>query len=239
VLVDCAFGEVAIAEIAEAARAAGVGRLFILFSPTERRALNSETLRRFHGWLVKPVRSASLLARFAPHSQRAGAEAPRARDAAPKLEGVQVLLAEDNEISRRVALKHLERHGARVTCAGDGDEACRLANESAHDVIILNIRMPVLDGLAAAGRIRSTEGAGRRTPLICADRKRLRRRQTGRDRGRHRLFYRQTGRPLRLGCADRDCAGTDAQRRVAAARVLKGNNVCHIPFSSNSYDHLR
>jgi len=138
--------------------AAGVGRQFILFSPTERRALNSETLRRFHGWLVKPVRSASLLARFAPASQSLGADAPRARDAAPKLEGVQVLLAEDNEISRRVALKHLERHGARVTCAGDGAEACRLANESSYDAIILDIRMPVLDGLAAARRIRGTEG---------------------------------------------------------------------------------
>jgi hypothetical protein len=158
VLVDCALGEGAIAQIAEAARAAGVGRLFILFSPTERRALNSETLRRFHGWLVKPVRSASLLARFAPASQSLGADAPRARDAAPKLEGVQVLLAEDNEISRRVALKHLERHGARVTCAGDGAEACRLANESSYDAIILDIRMPVLDGLAAARRIRGTEG---------------------------------------------------------------------------------
>jgi CheY-like chemotaxis protein len=64
----------------------------------------------------------------------------------------------DNEISRRVALKHLERHGARVTCAGDGAEACRLANESSYDAIILDIRMPVLDGLAAARRIRGTEG---------------------------------------------------------------------------------
>jgi response regulator NasT len=45
-----------------------------------------------------------------------------------------------------------------VTCAGDGAEACRLANESSYDAIILDIRMPVLDGLAAARRIRGTEG---------------------------------------------------------------------------------
>jgi hypothetical protein len=73
----------------------------------------------------------------------------------------------------------------------------------------------------------------------CTHCQRVRRRQTGRDRGRHRLFYCETRRPLRLGCADRNRAGTDAQRRVAAARVLKGNNACHIPFSSNPYDHLR
>jgi signal transduction histidine kinase/CheY-like chemotaxis protein len=166
VLVDCAFGQSSTMAIAAAARQAGAKRVFILFSPTERRALRSDMLRRFDGWLVKPVRSASLLARFAPDLQQAGSEHHSARAAAPKLEGVQVLLAEDNEISRRVALKHLERQGARVTCAGDGAEAVRYASDSRFDVIILDIRMPVLDGLAAAGQIRTTEVDGRRTPLI-------------------------------------------------------------------------
>jgi signal transduction histidine kinase/CheY-like chemotaxis protein len=166
ILVDCAFGEAATAKIAEAARAADVRRLFILFSPTERRALNSETLRRFDGWLVKPVRSASLLARFVPQITPAGAQHHVGRDAQPKLEAVSILLAEDNEISRRVALKHLERHGARVKYASDGAEAVRLANDHAFDVIILDIRMPVLDGLAAARQIRAAEAAGERTPLV-------------------------------------------------------------------------
>ncbi|MEA2759004.1 MAG: hypothetical protein QOH65_1617 [Methylobacteriaceae bacterium] len=165
-LVDCAFGEVATAKIAEAARRVGVQRLFILFSPTERRALNSETLRRFDGWLVKPVRSASLLARLIPEEPQFGRQHHLARDAPPKLGDVRILLAEDNEISRRVALKHLERHGARVTCASDGAEAVRLANGDAFDVVILDIRMPVLDGLAAACQIRAAEPAGERTPLI-------------------------------------------------------------------------
>jgi signal transduction histidine kinase/CheY-like chemotaxis protein len=165
-LVDCAFGEAATAKIAEAAPRAGVLRLFILFSPTERRALSSETLRRFDGWLVKPVRSASLLARLIPEEPQFGRQHHLARDAAPKLEGVRILLAEDNEISRRVALKHLERHGACVTCASDGAEAVRLVNCEAFDVVILDIRMPVLDGLAAACQIRAAEPAGERTPLV-------------------------------------------------------------------------
>jgi signal transduction histidine kinase/CheY-like chemotaxis protein len=165
-LIDCAFGESTTSALAEAARKAGAKRLFILFSPTERRALSSETLRRFDGWLVKPVRSASLLARLAPQLQPARAAQHLPRDAAPKLEGVSVLLAEDNEISRRVALKHLERHGARMTCAGDGAEAVRLASESRFDIIVLDIRMPVLDGLATARQIRAADGDGRKTPLI-------------------------------------------------------------------------
>jgi CheY-like chemotaxis protein len=165
-LVDRAFDETTTAKIADAARRGGAKRLVILFSPTERRALSSETLRRFDGWLVKPVRSVSLLARLLPGATQAAPAHHLARDGAPKLNGVHVLLAEDNEISRRVALKHLERHGARVTCAGDGAETVRLAKGEKFDVIILDIRMPVLDGLAAARRIRAAEPGGKRVPLI-------------------------------------------------------------------------
>ena len=50
--------------------------------------------------------------------------------------------------------------------ASDGAEAVRLANDHAFDVIILDIRMPVLDGLAAARQIRAAEAAGERTPLV-------------------------------------------------------------------------
>jgi signal transduction histidine kinase/CheY-like chemotaxis protein len=166
VLVDCAFGESTTLAIADAARRTGAKRLFILFSPTERRALPGDMLRRFDGWLVKPVRSASLLARFAPDQQQPASGQLRTRDIAPRLEGAQVLLAEDNEISRRVALKHLERHGARVTCADNGAEAIRQTSRGRFDVIVLDIRMPILDGLAAARQIRAAEIGGRRTPLI-------------------------------------------------------------------------
>src|SRR3954454_19995921 len=94
ILVDCAFGEISTGKIAEAARRGGAKRLFILFSPTERRALRSETLRRFDGWLVKPVRSASLLARLLGESGETTSAHQVARDSAPKLEGVRILLAE-------------------------------------------------------------------------------------------------------------------------------------------------
>ena len=166
VLVDRAFDEATAAKIADAARRAGAKRLVVLFSPTERRALSSQTLRLFDGWLVKPVRSASLLARLSPKSGQTGREHRATHDAAPKLKDVRILLAEDNEISRRVALKHLERHGAKVTCASDGAEAVQRADDAAFDAIILDIRMPVLDGLAAARQIRAGESGGRHTPLI-------------------------------------------------------------------------
>ncbi|GAC1328418.1 MAG: hypothetical protein NVSMB26_03690 [Beijerinckiaceae bacterium] len=177
VLIDCVFGEFTTLAIAHAARQARAKRILVLFSPTERRALRSDALRRFDGWLVKPVRAASLFARLAADTDRP-AELHHhhhlAGDQAMKLDGVNILLAEDNEISRRVALKHLERHGGRVTCAIDGLEAVRFATQAIasgdgrFDVIVLDIRMPGLDGLAAARHIRHAERAapGRHTPMV-------------------------------------------------------------------------
>ncbi len=163
VIVDCAFGEAATLEIAAAARKAGARRLFVLFSPMQRRALRSDTLREFDGWLVKPVRAKSLLERLVPRQADAASADHETHRDTPRLEGVRILLAEDNEISRLVALKQLERHGARVTCADDGIAAVRLARDEQFDAIVLDIRMPGLDGLAAARQIRAAKCT---TPLI-------------------------------------------------------------------------
>jgi signal transduction histidine kinase/CheY-like chemotaxis protein len=156
-IVDCGFGEAATVEIAAAARKAGARRLFVLFSPMQRRALRSDTLREFDGWLVKPVRAKSLLERLAPRASHTASAGHGTHMSMPRLEGVRILLAEDNEISRLVALKQLERHGARVTCAGDGIAAVRLARDEQFDAILLDIRMPGLDGLAAARQIRAAK----------------------------------------------------------------------------------
>lgn len=64
VIVDCALGERAARRIADAARAAHAGRTLVLVSPFERRTIGQNVLGAFDGWLVKPVRHASLLARL-------------------------------------------------------------------------------------------------------------------------------------------------------------------------------
>ena len=162
VIVDCAMGPEVAARLAGAARAAGVAKSLVLFSPFERRAMSRASLDGFDGWLVKPVRSASLLARLAGEAGGPSAPAAATRLAAPN-SGLRALLAEDDAVNALVARKHLERLGATVSHAGDGAEAVARASralagdEAPFDIALVDIRMPGLDGLETARRIRAAE----------------------------------------------------------------------------------
>ena len=81
---------------------------------------------------------------------------------------LRILLAEDNQVNQIVARKLLERRGHQVTVVGDGQHALELAREQAHDLLLLDVHMPRLDGLAATRRIRAeeVEYARPRVPII-------------------------------------------------------------------------
>ena len=151
--------------------AAGVSRRLVLLSPFERRAFGPPTSVGFDGYLVKPVREKALaprLLRGAPvhHGPSIALPAPRPARAAPT-PGLTVLLAEDNDINALLTTRLLERHGAKVTWAHDGLEAVdrfRSACDGSaprFDLILMDVRMPGLDGHDATRRIRAIEvGAG-------------------------------------------------------------------------------
>ncbi|MCC3244600.1 response regulator [Methylocystis sp. WRRC1] len=172
VIVDCALGAPVTSRLAQAARAAGARRLFLLFSPLERRAFGEAALRDFDGWLVKPVRIASLVARLSP----AGIDAPKHETAEPvrALAGLNALVAEDNDVNALILTRHLEKLGASVTRARNGAEAVELVRAAIgdasppFDVIVMDLFMPELDGREATRRIRDAEArAGApRTPIL-------------------------------------------------------------------------
>ena len=176
VIVDCALGEQASRRIAEAARAAHAGRTLVLVSPFERRTIGRNVLGAFDGWLVKPVRHASLLARISDRLNGLGDTEPATPDApSPRpLAGLRVLVAEDNDINALIAQRCLERAGAMAERVGDGLAAVAEIEDAANgkrtpfDAVVSDIRMPRLDGLAAARRIRAVQATigVARTPLI-------------------------------------------------------------------------
>jgi len=69
--------------------------------------------------------------------------------------GLRILIAEDNPVNQRLAVKVLERMGCIVTIANDGSEAIKLHRANEFDAILMDVQMPVLDGLAATKRIRA------------------------------------------------------------------------------------
>jgi PAS domain S-box-containing protein len=70
---------------------------------------------------------------------------------------VRILLAEDNPVNQEVAAAMLRRRGHRVDIVGDGQAAVAAAHTQEYDLILMDVQMPVLDGLAATQTIRQTK----------------------------------------------------------------------------------
>jgi len=80
-------------------------------------------------------------------------------------EPLDILLAEDNEINAVLARAVVERGGHRLTLVGDGAAAVEAAQTRTFDVILMDMHMPVMNGLEAVREIRKAEG-DKRVPII-------------------------------------------------------------------------
>jgi PAS domain S-box-containing protein len=100
----------------------------------------------------------------APAANLPAASGVRA-DAFDLIDGARLLVADDNPVTRELARAMLEGLGAEVTEAADGLEAVETAMSLPFDAILMDLRMPALDGLAAAARIRA-DGPNQHAPIL-------------------------------------------------------------------------
>ena len=125
------------------------------------------------GLLIKPISNSSLFdaiaaifGKTAPQKRSLDGDETLSELLAP-IRGARVLLVEDNEINQQVAREILEMAGFKVSIAGNGSEAVRMAEANRFDVILMDIQMPIMDGMEAAGAIRKSNNAQvGRTPII-------------------------------------------------------------------------
>jgi signal transduction histidine kinase/CheY-like chemotaxis protein len=125
--------------------------------------------RGVHACLIKPARRAELAEALATAiGRRDQSQVPAAdRAVEQSFPGLRVLVAEDNVVNQRVASRMLERCGCVVTLAGDGREAVDLTARGSFDLVLMDLQMPELDGLAAFRQIRELDRSrGRRTPVL-------------------------------------------------------------------------
>ena len=150
----------------------GLARLpLVLLSSPGLAAPDTGASREFKLMLTKPVRYAALRGALfqaihgsVPDSAKTDAVGSAQADMTP-LRG-HVLLAEDNPVNQQVALSMLSKMGLEVDLAEDGQQALAMSAAQRYDLLLMDVQMPVMDGLAATRALRGRESAGEHLPII-------------------------------------------------------------------------
>jgi len=124
------------------------------------------------GYLTKPIRQAELLEAIVtvlgiPESCGEGSELVTRHSLREERRRFHILLAEDDPVSRKAALLALEQTGHNVVVVGDGEEAVSRFEREPFDLVLMDVQMPGMNGLAATEAIRDLERRrGGRIPIL-------------------------------------------------------------------------
>ncbi|MBL8229183.1 MAG: response regulator [Bryobacterales bacterium] len=142
----------------------GAARRVVLMERNNRSYAQRDPCRKFPA-IVKPVSERDLrelLCSPAPAPARVSQI-----HATAGLRQLHILLAEDNAINQRLALRLLERQGHRVTVASNGAEVLGAVTQEQFDLVLMDVQMPMMDGVEATLRIREQEReTGKHLPII-------------------------------------------------------------------------
>ncbi len=128
-----------------------------------------------HEFLNKPIRQARLFevvqdafeeaedAKERTKAQKKGAQDEKQISAA---KSARILLAEDNLINQKVAVRMLQNAGMKVEIANNGREALNMVFENQYDVVLMDVQMPEMDGFEATQAIRAHENEKMHIPII-------------------------------------------------------------------------
>ncbi len=175
-----------LARTIKAAPATAALPLMMLTSVGQLGELDEKTAHLFEATIVKPARTGHLAGKVreiigrarpaAPHERRSRAavaaalpvqeERESAKDAAAGAGALTVLVAEDNEVNRRVIAAMLADGGYDIHFACDGIEAVDSYRRLQPDVVLMDVSMPRMDGLEATAQIRTLERGGARQSRV-------------------------------------------------------------------------
>ncbi len=144
----------------------------VLFTSLGQRELLAEHQGVFRALLTKPLRQSHL---FDTLVTLLSNEAPRKIEIAPKpsldagmaaRHPLRILLAEDNVVNQKLALRLLQQLGYRADLAANGQEAVQSVARQPYDVVLMDVQMPEMDGLEATRNIVMRWPAGQRPRIV-------------------------------------------------------------------------